>query len=241
MAAEAYTPIDDIGMPLPLAPTDLETHDASQPKPDWHHHFHPRRSLILTQDWGGDAIRNARVQKANWNTHHLEYHNYYQGPELPDTPAQKFGITVLAVAGYVPEEAIEFVKSEPSIIRLSDGQRNRLLKSGELRCAAPEIVRKFLIEYTVKQEFTDVKDSIIDEFLNTSDDLRRYRLGGTLLNLAVDKAVEPLDPFYRTAWKKGYIHRTSAYRPQRLVRTKLKFKSHQAELINRLHKELDAA
>lgn len=241
MAAEAYTPIDEIGMPLPLAPTNLEIRDASQPKPDWHHHFHPRRSLILQEDWGGDAIRTARVQKADWNIHHLDYHNYFQGPVLPETPAQKFGIAVLAVAGYVPAEAIEFVKSEPKIIRLSDEQRNRLWTSGELRSAAPETVRRFLVDYTIKQELTDVKEQIIDEFLHTSNYDRRYKLGGTLINLAIDKAVEPLEAFYRSAWKKGYINRASAHRPGRLVRTKLKLKSHQGILIQKLQEELRAA
>lgn len=240
MAARAYTPIDEIGMPLPLAPTNLEIRDASQPEPDWHHHFHPRRSVILTEDWGGDAIRNARLQKVDYRIHHDEYHGFFTGPELPETPAQKFGIAVLAIAGYVPGEAIAFRRGEPQIVNLSEASRNRLLKSGELRSAAPELVRKFILEYTLSQDLTDVNQSIVDEFLNTGSLDKRYRLGGMLLGLAIDRAAEPLDPFYRTAWKKGYIDRRSAHRPQRLIRTKLNFKSRQNVLINKLHATLAA-
>lgn len=240
MAAEAYTPIDEIGMPLPLAPTNLEIHDASQPKPDWHHHFHPRRSVTLTEDWGGDAVRNARVQKYDYAIHHFDYHGYFEGPPLPETPAQKFGIAVLALAGYVPGEAILFKRDGPHIVGLSDSQRNRLLKSGELRCPSPEIVRRFMLDYTLKQNLVEVNEKLVDEFLNTSDLDRRYNLGGSLLNLAIDKAVEPLDPFYRNAWKKGYIDRTSARKPQRLVRNSIRLRSRQIPLVNRLYESLAA-
>lgn len=240
MAAEAYTPIDEIGMPLPLAPTDLEIHDASQPKPDWHHHFHPRKSVILREDWGGDAVRNSRVQLADYRVHHNEYHNYFYGPELPITAQQKFGIAVLAIAGYVPAEAIAFKRGKPRIVRLTEDQRSRLLTSGELKIAAPETVRNFLAEYTVKQDLTHADESIVDEFIHTDEIEKKYELGGALLKLAIEKAVEPLDPFYRTAWKKGYIDRSSAHRPRRLLKTKIYYKSRQPKIINQLHNELAA-
>lgn len=240
MAAEAYTPIDEIGMPLPLAPTNLEIRDASQPKPDWHHHFHPRKSLILREDWGGDAVRNARVQLSDYRVHHNEYHTYYKGPELPETPQQKFGIAVLAIAGYVPAEAIAFKRGKPEIVQLTENQRSRLLTSGELKIAAPETLRSFLAEYTVKQDLTDADETLIDEFIHTRQLDRRYKLGGALLDMAIEKAVEPLDPFYRTAWKKGYIDRSSAHRPRRLLKTKIYYKSRQPKIIQQLHDELAA-
>ena len=241
MAPEALTPIDEIGMPLPLAPTNLELRDASQPKPDWHHHFHPRKSLLLTDDDGGNAVRHSRIQKADWNIHHNEYHGYFAGPPLPETSAQKFGIAVLASAGYVPAEAIEFKSDGPHIITLSNKQRNRLWGSGELRSAAPEAVRKFLLAYTLEQDLVEVNEKLVDEFLHTISEQRRYRLGGMLLSLAIEKAVEPLDPFYRTAWKKGYIDRTSAHKPQRLIKTKIHFKSRQSMLVDKLYDVLAAA
>jgi hypothetical protein len=241
MAAEALTPIDEIGMPLPLAPTNLEIHDASQPQPDWHHHFHPRKSSVLTQDWGGQAVRTVRVQMADYSTHHDDYHGHFIGPPLPETPAEKFGLTVLATAGYVPGHAIDFKKGEPQIVPLSDGQRKRLWSSGELRNSAPEIARKFILEYTLKQDFIGIDEKLVDEFLGTSDLDRKYKIGGKLLSLAVDTAVEPLDPFYRTAWKKGYIDRTSAHRPQRFLKTKIRLKTHQAALVDMLYDRLQAA
>ena len=240
MAAEALTPIDEIGMPLPLAPTDFEPNDASQPQ-DWHHHFHPRRSPVLTQDWGGQAIRTVRVQKSDYIVHHNEYHGHYIGPPLPATPAEKFGLTVLATAGYVPGHAIEFRKDEPNIVPLSNEQRKRLWNSGELRNAAPELARKFILEYTMKQDLTEINEKLVDEFLGTSDVERKYKIGGTLLGFAIDAAVEPLAPFYRTAWEKGYIKRTSAYRPQKFLKAKIRLRTHQPQLVNMLYDTLAAA
>jgi hypothetical protein len=241
MAAEAITPIDEIGMPLPLAPTNLEIHDASQPKPDWHHHFHPKKSPLLTEDDGGKAVRGARLQKADWGLHHNKYHSYYEGPPLPNTQSQKFGIAVLASAGYVPAEAIDLSSEEPRIVTLSSSQRYRLWRSGELRIGAPDTVRKFLQEYTLGQNLAEVNEKLVDEFLNTPSEQRRYKLGGVLLDFAIEKAVEPLDPFYRTAWKKGYIDRKSAHRPQRLVKTKLRYKTRQPTLVDKLYDTLLAA
>jgi hypothetical protein len=241
MAAEQFTPIDEIGMPLPLAPTDLERRDASQRKPDWHHHFHPKKSPLLTSDPGGESVRNCREQLYDFNIHHLDYHNHFTGPPLPKTEAQKFGISVLAAAGYVPAKAIQFTDGEPEIVRLNKSQRGRLWSSGELRMASPKKVQDFLLQYSIGHGLLEVDERLIDRFLNTSSDQRRYRLGGILLDLAIDKAAKPLDPFYRTAWKKGYINRVSAHRPQRLIKTTLRVNSRQPILVDKLFDTLASA
>lgn len=239
MAALAMTPVDAIGMPLPILPFDEHERDASLRSTDWHHHFHPRRSPLLTDD-GGKAIRNVRLQLTDWKEHHILYHGYYNGPELPTTAEEKFGLTVLAIAGYVPAEALDVSRRKPRVVKLSDDQRDRLWNSGELRVAGPDAVRKFLVQHTLGQSLESVDENIVDEFLNSTSRNRRIALGSELLKYAVDLAVEPLDPFYRSAWKKGYINRLSAYRPQRLVRTKLKIKSHGDQMIEQLYDKLAA-
>lgn len=233
------TPVDEIGMPLPLAPIIGESQDASQP-PDWHHHFHPRKSPILTRDLGGQAVRNVRLQRADYHQHHFDYHGYYFGPPLPETRQQQFGIVVLASAGYVPERAISFRDGQPEEIYISKRQRQSLWSSGDLKIAASETIRRFLIDYTVSQDLTEIDEKLVDEFLNTPNMQKRYHLGGRLLQLAIEAAIEPIDPFYRIAWKKGLMPRESSSRPQRLVKKKLRYKDHLPNLIDRLEQTLAA-
>ena len=235
-----FTPVDEIGMPLPLAPIAGENRTADQPNPDWHHHFHPRRSPILTRDLGGNAVRNARLQRSDYRQHHIDYHGHYWGPPLPETRQQQFGIVVLASAGYVPDRAISFKDGQPEEIPLSKNQRQTLWTSGDLRIAAPDTIRKFLIEYTTSQDLREVNEKLVDEFLNTPNEQRRYHLGGTLLQLAIEMATDPIDPFYRTAWKKGLIPRDSSSRTQRLIKNKLRYKQHRSNLIDKLEQSLAA-
>lgn len=241
MAAEAITPIDEIGMPLPLAPEINRNIDASQLKSDWHHHFHPRRSSILLDDFGGPAVRTSRLQFVTREAQHDEYHRYYVGPELPKTPQEKFGLVVLATAGYVPELGLSFAGSSPEEIGLSGLQRERLWKSGELRVSSPDIVRTFIMDYTLGQNLEGVKEALVDEFINTQDIQRRRYLGGVLIEMAIEKAVEPLAPFYRDAWARGCIDPRASRRPQRLIKSRMMYKRNEQKIISQLHENLIAA
>ncbi len=235
-----YTPVDEIGMPLPLAPIRTERRANNLPETDLHHHFHPRRSPVLVGGLGGKAVRNVRLQRSDYHQHHIDYHGNFDGPPLPKTRAQQFGIVVLASAGYVPDRAISFTDGQPNEVPLTRAQRQSLWLSGDLKIAAPEIIRKFLIDYTTSQDLTDVNDKLVDEFLNTPNTQRRYQLGGMLLGVAIEKATEPIDPFYRTAWKKGLIPRDSSARVQRLIKNKMRYKQYRPLLIDRLEQMLAA-
>lgn len=241
MAAEAITPVDEIGMPLPLAPYERGFIYANQPEKDEHHLFHPRKSPTLVRDLGGRAVRVVRLQQADWHQHHIDYHGYYYGPPLPETSGEQFGIVVLAIAGYVPDRAISFYDGEPEEVPLTHRQRQQLWEGGDFRTSSPDIVRNFLTDYTTKQSLTDVDERLIDEFLNTPNMQKRHHLGGVLLGLAIERATEPIDPFYRQAWKKGLIHRNSSHRIQRLIKKKLQYKHRHSLLIDKLEDALSAA
>lgn len=224
-----YTPVDSIGMPLPLAPQAELRADRGEPQPDRHHHFHPRKSIVLTRDLGGQAIRNLRLQKSDYRTHHIDYHRYYDGPPLPETPQEQFGIVLLGSAGYVPERAIRFHEGQPEEVPLTTKQRQLLWDRGDLYIASTKAVKDFIVDYTTSQDIIEVDERLVDEFLNTPNAQRRYHLGGRLLQLAIEKATEPIDPFYRTAWKKGLIPRESSSRATRLIKNRLRLKQPHAQ------------
>ncbi|MDQ3065222.1 MAG: hypothetical protein M3Q36_03040 [bacterium] len=235
-----FTPVDEIGMPLPLVPISRENGKVSQLNPDWHHHFHPKKSPILVRDLGGQAVRSVRLQRTDYDQHHNDYHGYYFGPPLPETKQRQFGIVVLASAGYVPDRAISFKDGQPEEVHLTNRQRRLLWAKGDLRIASTEKVRKFMIDYTLSQDLTDINEKLVDEFLNTPNHQRRYHIGGMLLQFAIERATEPIDPFYRTAWKSGLMPRESSSRAQRLIKNRLRIKQNRPRLIDQLEQTLAA-
>jgi hypothetical protein len=206
VAAELVTPVDELtGLPLPLAPSESPLPFNQPEQADWHHHFHPRRNPLLA-GVGGIAVRNCRLQLANWREHHINYHGSFIGPPIPTTPEKQFETVVLAYAGAVPEHAIDVTRRKPRIVPIMPEQRDRLWHSGELRAAGSDsIIRGFLASYTIEQNLSHLSESIIDEFLNTEVDERRRYLGHLLLAKAIEKATEPIDMKYRRAWKSSLI------------------------------------
>lgn len=238
MAAEAITPVDEIGMPLPLALPERRGLCLDHLKTDEHHPFHPKKSPVLTRSLGGRAVRASRLQTTEWHQHHSDYHGHYCGPPLPDTRRQQFAIVVLATAGYVPNRAIAFDGGEPEIVPLTKKQRQLMWDRGDFKVASPDTVHNFLIDYTVHQDLVEVDERLIDEFLNTPNKHKRHSLGGTLLNLAIEQATEPIDPLYRQAWKKNQIHRNSSSSIRRLIKCRLQSRHKRSVLIDRLEQAL---
>jgi hypothetical protein len=235
MAAEAITPVDQLtGLPLPILPPDVLLPKHRTDIADVHHHFHPRKDPLL-QDAGGLAVRQSRVQLADYWDHHNGYHRYYHGPPLPLTEKEQFGVVIMACAGYIPDEAIDFAGVEPQIVPLRQDQRDRLWKSGELRVASTQPIQNFLTEYILGQDISHVSESKIDEFLHTTDDERKRFLGHWLLAMATEKAAEPIDKLYRMAWRHGNINPTQSAKPPNTIQKNLGNVHRRDQLVSRLH------
>jgi hypothetical protein len=238
MAAEAITPVDELsGLPLPLAPSP--NLDPSSEETNWHHHFHPRRSELLKGKAGGIAVRNVRLQLTTIDDHN-EYHNHFAGPPLPGTQAERFFVTVLTTAGYVPDSAIDFTGQEPKIVGITDTSREILWQSGQLRHNSSTVVREFFIRYALAQDLSDVRENLVDEFLNTTSPDRRRHLGHWLLGKAIERATEPVDPVYLAAWKSGLLHPKTPANPRTLVKASLGPPKKRESLLDQLEQRLAA-
>lgn len=217
MARLEVTPTDALtGLPLPIVPV------ISPVNPDWHHHFHPRKSPILKQ-FGGPALRNARLQYVDYDTHHHGYHNIYEGPPLPETAKGRFAAVVMSVAGYVPEEGIAFHKDEPWIVRLTQSQQEYLQRTSVMSNNGELVIRRFLRDYLFQQDVADinVKESTIDEFVNTNNHARRRVLGHELLGLMTDLATVPIDETYFQARRNGLLLPQLPSNPRKFIKSKL--------------------
>lgn len=231
------TPVDNFsGIPLPLSPRYMEDRP-SRFKWDDHHPWHERLHPLL-QDVSGLALRASRVQHANYDTHHIDYHaRTFRGPIIPDKEEDRLRAIILAAAGYIPDQAIAFnTRGDPEVVSLSRSIRKKLWYSGQVRVERPQAVRTFLAELALNQDLSDVNESTIDEFLGTADEKRRWELGNELLGRAVRRATEPINPDYVVAYKLHLLPRNRAHNASRFVLSTLSMKRRRVSL----HKELQA-
>lgn len=233
MNGTEWTPADQLtGIPLPLINPDDMT---SRFLPDLHHPFHPRKSDTL-QDIGGQALRNCRVQRIHYETHHYDYHGAYYGPQLPTDEDGKFRLVVMAAAGYIPELAISFQNRKPVIGPLTDINRSRLQDSKQMRVQDHKGVQRFLLEYTLAQDLSGVNESTIDEFLNTTNGARKLELGNVLLGEAAYQATEPIRDIYKVARRAELIPANKARVASRFVLLSLTTRRNRENI----HKKLQA-
>lgn len=238
MSTDRLSPIDETGMPLPLAPTGLSPFEKDNS--DWHHHFHPRRSELLTDSTGAQAVRHSRVQITH-RTQHDRYHRFFDGPPLPEMESDQFSLVVLATAGYIPSSAVDSRKRlGPRIMKIKEEQRQRLWESGEIRPDNLIVIRAFLGEFAIKQDLTDVHPQTIDEFLYTKDMGRKKYLGHWLLAQAIDHATEPIIPVYRSARKAGLLNPEVPANPRGVVQTILGTPKARTRYISQLEDRLAA-
>ncbi|GAC1387837.1 MAG: hypothetical protein NVS1B7_2430 [Candidatus Saccharimonadales bacterium] len=127
------TPVDSVGMPLPIAPLS-EVLPVGQPEQaNWHHHFHPSTDERLATI-GGAALRNSRLQLVDaWqhNRGRNNYHTYFGGPEIPTSESEQFKLCVLACAGYLPAQGIDLSRGEPRIINLTLWQQRHFMMAAQ--------------------------------------------------------------------------------------------------------------
>lgn len=238
MAAELWTPLDErTDFPLPLVPSGNETGHRGF---DRHHPFHPNRHPDL-MDVGGRALRECRVQRTPYDLHHNLYHEAFIGPQLPEEETGKFRLVVLAAAGYVPDRGISFeADGSPKVIPISQEFRDNLWSSKSVKVNNQKKVRDFLKQYVIEQDISHVKETLVEEFLLTGDQLRRRELGNTLLSLAVDKATASIWDTYREARTAQLLPPGRAKIASRFVLGSLGMKRHRDLLHDELERKLVA-
>ncbi len=198
-------PVDELTkMPLPVLPPSKATLRSTET--NWHHHYHPSSSKLLTKT-AGLAVRHARLQLLPVKSHHNRYHQIFEGPEyLPTSSEERFGQIILACAGYIPYQAIDVRKDDPTEpVLLTKRMRQRLQTSGEVEVRGHTNIGSFIKDHLVRQDFSQVEDSIIEEFLTTRQVERRKEIGHWLLDIASEIAVEPIRPIYSRALEEGLI------------------------------------
>ena len=232
-------PVDPLTrMPLPVLPPADIPHSGSKESVNWHHHYHPSNDKLLTSI-NGLAVRHVRLQLLPEVSYHNKYHSIFKGPEeLPRTNEARFGHIVLACAGYVPGLAIDVNSDNPiEAVELDPSLRQRLQSSGELEVRGSSNIATFIKKHLVRQDFSHVSETVIEEFLTTRDLDRRWFLGHWLLAIASEIALEPVNPIYRQALNEGLIHKPTKKLPN-IVKSYVNGRKTSHKAIKSLHKQL---
>jgi len=235
------TPVDELsGLPYVMVPPEYPLPANNYQLADDNHAWHPSRSPLLATP-SGEALRNSRVQRVDWYDHHIVYHKYFYGPEIPTEEADIFRRIVFAVARYIPDLAIDCNGYEPVIQRLRPEEKERLWRSNELRVPRPGLVRGFLGNYVARQDISHVKDSRIDEFMNTSNEYRQAFLGQWLLSQATLVATESITSSFEIAKQSGNVAPDIRVKTPNLVKDALGDRHQRSPYVKLLRERLDAA
>lgn len=198
------TPIDEeTGLPLMMIPVKPPNGRANSTFVDYHHPFHARALFVGDKDLR--ALRMSYGEdKPRWL--HEHYHAFFAGPKLPSTRQGIFKASVLACANVVPRQGIDFSGYDGPSLRDATNEEYK----GMVKAAHREALRRrdggryqrntigrFFADYAVDQAVDAVvSDKVIDEFLFTTDKLKRVQLGNFILDQAVDISVDPVRPLF---------------------------------------------
>ncbi len=199
------------GLPLPILPVENFYSSFN----DQHHAFFSDDRSVY-KDESGRVLRHSRLQYGPRRLH-SRYHDFFDGVPLPQDPVQRFGMAVLAYAGYIPEQAVDVRGSRPERVILTPDER-LYLQSGEVIYTERRMssltgrdtnnIKRgvYFMKHAMAQGFDYLKQSQLDEFVTTEDSHRRLELGMFIVNQAFLRAVEPIEDLYRVAHKHGHIH-----------------------------------
>jgi hypothetical protein len=203
------------GLPIPILVIDPLFRNTNTRMVDYHHLFHPKVDYLRATDADIALRRSYGQDLPRWL--HEHNHGFFAGPALPESRADKFATVVLACAGVVPRQAIEFTKRGPfHRYHLTDNEYAKVVASVRHEGAQPansarfyrNQIGMFFANYAVEQSIEHVlSNAVIDEFLNTKDEIRRKVLGNLMLREAVSMSTEPVQPLHDLAKREGLIAR----------------------------------
>lgn len=220
--SEWVMPIEpSTGIPFAIAPRfDIPRHlSSSQGENDWHHAIFPRRRPGL-QTKSGKAVRSSRVQFVNYDEHRT-YHYYFDDYisdkwELPKTTLERFGMTVLMAAGYVPGHAIRCRRQGPEYVVLTERKRELMWERGLIRLESAINVYDFLQDTIVRQPL-EVPELAVEQFLFSKDEQARLRIGNELITAAAELATDTIRPHYVAAYAGKLLMPTLPSNPKDFV------------------------
>jgi hypothetical protein len=228
-------PLDELTqLPLPVlvSGSDYYQDNGSQRSSNYHHHFHPQKSIELGYTAEGVrlprnnpgriegfALRYSRGQDLPiWL--HDRYHKIFLGPQLPQTTEEKFTAVVLACAGVVPREALDLYTPDAYRKSTLDNKQHEFIRrriyfegaASRAKSSKRNHIGKFIADHALQSSLAEVMTESdvrkkVNEFLRPRSETQRFNAGKIILRHVVDASVAELIPIHKEAKKEGMVKR----------------------------------
>jgi hypothetical protein len=231
MAAELVAPTDEItGFPYLIAPKKMWLPLDNPDVANRHHVMHPGNDPFF-RTVAGAAVRCCMVQTTEVELHNYGVETYHQSYKESWYRRDVKGVlsTVIpAVAGVLPGGVIEMSSRGPIERLMTTKEREYFLtphptdKFGYRYLSyGYGQIRDFLSEVVTSQDLSHIRQSRIDEFLNTTDRDKKKKIGHMLLLSAIGVTSDLIREDYFTYRRTGMMHPGMPPEPQQLMLYKL--------------------
>ena len=196
------------------------------------HHAHFYGRTYLEGSDGQKAVRHSRLQRVGQYVH-TQYHRKFHGTAFPETAQDEYELTVLNCAGYLPSHGVKIRKKHITIGRLSIEEKKALRNPDVFTHENGAAISKFLLDYALEQDFNEMKQLHIEEFLALTPErikhseqlqLRKLRLAERLTHKAIGIAVDTINPVYAEAKKSHMLRSGTPSSAWQVVRNQVKWK-----------------
>ncbi len=212
------------GVPLPIVGPRGKT-------PNRHHTFFYEYDYT-SSSLGRQAVRLSRIQRVGRYVHEAMFHQIFDGTAFPTSESREWEITILSLAGYVPDLGVKFKQGEARVRELSIKERKRLRRSDIILQDKPSKelgkIGEFLLQYAYEHMRDGIEPLWVEEFLAISgathkDELwpRKLKLAEKLANRAIDVAVDPVRPVFAQAHRQRKLRNGSPDSAWQVVKNKV--------------------
>lgn len=184
-----------------------------------HAHFYGRQ--YREGSLGQRAQRFSRLQRMGSEPHTF-FHKMVEGTAFASSEEEEFKVTVLNAAGYFPNYAVRIHEDEIWIDEITEKEQ-KLLRRPHILTIEDDAnhedeIGRFLMEYSIKQEFPASKQNDVEEFLAiTPEEIKadyskrahKLKLAGQLTDTAISVALGPVYPTFTEARQAKQLKKTT--------------------------------
>lgn len=227
--AYKQTPVDTFtGLPYPIITGPKLDTLTGVNVVNKNHAFFPRLDPLL-QGVGGLALRTCRLQLVEAEYHNFgprSYHNFYDGPPIPQTEAEQFRTIIFALGGFIPKMGIDLTGPEPverEMTRREYRRHKTLTENGGYKYFTHGESQSILfLREVILHNAIDVDLELLEKFVASDSVSTRKNIGHTILEVAAENAALGIDADYQAVLSSGELKPRAPERPVSFMRRVIK-------------------
>jgi len=211
MIKRKATPVDRLtGLPYPIISGDDIDSLSGLNVVNKNHAFFPKADPRL-KTISGLALRVCRLQTVEAKYHNNgkhAYHEFYDGPAIPESDNERFRTIIFALGGYIPRQGIDLTGAEPVERDMTEQEYDKIrtIDHGDYKyfTYGESAIRVFFKQLVIDNAInTDIE--LLDKFVNTRNRQQRRKLGHTILHNSADMVAIPVEKDYQDVLSNGLL------------------------------------